>query len=134
MICFVLFALISAYVARWRYLRRISPELAQTMVPPRVWLEVVKGADTGQKSIVFGNEAIIGRDPQMAQIVLKNDPMTGRRHARLRQSDQGHFVIEDLKSQNGVSVNGIKISEPVTLQRDDHIVIGLTELVFIDQR
>ena len=114
--------------------RQVPPELAQTMVPPRVWLEVIKGADMGQKSVLFGKDAIIGRDPRAAQIVLKSDPMAGRKHARLYENAQGLFVIEDLNSQNGVSVNGIKISEPVTLQSDDHIVVGLTELVFIDQR
>jgi len=108
--------------------------MASTMVLPSVWLEVVKGADLGQKSIVFGKEAIIGRDPRVAQIVIKHDQMAGREHARLRQNAQGLFVIEDLKSQNGVSVNGIRISEPVILQSDDRIGIGLTELVFIDKR
>lgn len=117
-----------------KYLRRSSPELALTMVPPRVWLEVIKGADMGQKLIVFDKEAIIGRDSRTAQIVLKNDPLIGRRHARLRQNEQGQYVIDDLESQNGVSINGVKISEPVTLQSDDRIVMGLTELVYTDKR
>jgi Mg-chelatase subunit ChlD len=117
----------------WRSLRLRVPELAATMVPPKVWLEVVKGADVGQRLIVFDKDAVIGRDPQSAQIVIKSDPLVGRKHVRLRQNEQGQYVLEDLKSHNGVAVNGIRISEPVTLQSEDRIVIGLTELVFIDQ-
>jgi pSer/pThr/pTyr-binding forkhead associated (FHA) protein len=98
-----------------------------------VWLEVVKGPDQGQKLIVFEKDCVIGRDPKFAQILIKNDPMVGRRHARLFEDDQGHYVLEDLKSQNGLMVNGVRISEPVTLQSEDKIIVGLTELLFVDQ-
>jgi hypothetical protein len=111
-----------------------SAESAQTMVLPSVWLEVVKGADMGMKSMVFGKEAVIGRDPKLAQIVIKHDPVAGRQHASLKQNAQGLWVIEDMKSQNGTTVNGIQISEPVTLQSNDRIGVGMTELVFIDKR
>lgn len=120
----------------WIYFKwRVSqvPALAATMVPPRVWLEVVKGPDQGQKLIVFEKDCVIGRDSKYAQILIKNDPMVGRRHARLFEDDQGHYVLEDLKSQNGVMVNGVRISEPVTLQSEDKVIVGLTELLFVDQ-
>jgi VWFA-related protein len=120
----------------WQYLRcrrRKTPNMAATMVPPRVWLEVVKGADTGQK-LLLDKEAFIGRDAHKCQIVLKNDPMVGRMHARLSQNSQGRFLLEDTGSQNGVTVNGIRISDPVVLQTDDRIVVGLSELLFIDHR
>lgn len=121
----------------WIYLRmrkRQGPALDATMVPPRAWIEIVKGPDAGQKALLFGKEAVIGRDPVKCQVVIKNDMMVGRQHARLKQDDQGNFVLHDLESQNGVQVNGVRISEPVTLQSEDRIVIGLTELLFIDQR
>jgi pSer/pThr/pTyr-binding forkhead associated (FHA) protein len=88
----------------------------------------------GMKSRVFGKEAVIGRDPKLAQIVIKHDPVAGRQHASLKQNAQGLWVIEDMKSQNGTTVNGIQISEPVTLQSNDRIGVGMTELVFIDKR
>ena len=130
----VLVVLLAGAGFYWRTKGRLSIELAKTMVPPRVWLEVVKGADAGQKSILFEDVAVIGRDGGKCQIVLKNDPLAGRQHARLRQNQEGQFVIEDLGSQNGTLVNGVRIKNPVTLQTDDRIVIGLSELLFIDQR
>ena len=109
------------------------PALAATMVPPRVWLEIVKGPGQGQKLILFEKDCIIGRDPKSVQILIKNDPMVGRQHARLFEDDQGHYVLEDLNSQNGVMVNGVRISEPVALQSEDKVIVGLTELLFVDQ-
>jgi len=132
--CGVLAVLAGSAGFYWRSKGRRSSELAKTMVPPRVWLEVVKGADAGQKSILFENVAVIGRDGGKCQVVLKNDPLAGRQHARLRQNGEGQFVLEDLGSQNGTLVNGVRIKNPVTLQTDDRIVVGLSELLFIDQR
>ncbi len=122
-----------AVVVRVRRKRQDS-DLAATMVPPRVWLEVVKGADAGQRLLLLDKTAVLGRDARQCQILLKNDPMVGRKHARFTQDSQGRFVVEDLGSQNGVTVNGVRITEPVTLQTDDRIVVGLSELLYIDQR
>jgi uncharacterized protein YegL len=122
----------------WFYWRRRRSggqgDLARTMMPPRVWLEVVKGADTGQKTILFEDEALIGRDRGKCQIILKNDPLVGRQHAHLRKNGADQFVLTDRGSQNGTSVNGVWIKGPVTLQNDDHIVVGLSELLFVDHR
>jgi VWFA-related protein len=118
----------------WRQRSSGSHALAKTMVPPRVWLEVVKGADTGQKAILFEDEALIGRDGGRCQVVLKNDPLVGRQHARLSKNNRDQFVLEDLGSQNGTMVNGVRIKDGVTLQSDDRIVVGLSELLFIDHR
>ncbi len=52
--------------------------------------------------------AIIGRDPDKAQVVLAH-PDISRQHAKLSSVD-GKLVIEDLKSRNGVVINGQKVS------------------------
>jgi VWFA-related protein len=130
-------AFVLLFVVGWmglRYKRRHNPELALTMVPPRVWLEVVKGADAGQKFLLFDREAIIGRASGDGLISLKSDPLVGREHARIWPNDRGQYVIEDLRSKNGVSVGGVKIADLVTLQPNDRIEIGLSELLFIDNR
>jgi VWFA-related protein len=124
-------------LATWLWMRsrsKMDPQFAATMVPPRVWLEVVRGADTGQKFLLFDKEATVGRNSRRAQIALNNDPLVGGQHARLRLNEQGQYVLEDLKSKNGVSVNGVRIAEPVILQPNDRIELGLTEMVFMDQR
>jgi len=100
----------------------------------RVWLEVVDGADSGEKWILADEEAEIGRDAGQCRVALKHDTQTGRRHARLRLSPTRQFVLEDLGSQGGTVVNGVRIAQPVTLRNKDRIRIGQSELLFIDQR
>jgi Mg-chelatase subunit ChlD len=136
----VSFIAIAATVAvTWRGRRREtaavedSDDPPMTVVASRVWLEVTKGPDNGLKLPLFAKATTVGRDPK-CQFPLKNDPMVGRQHTRLTQTDLGHYVIEDLGSQNGVTVNGVRISQPITLQSDDRIGLGVSELVFIDRR
>lgn len=112
----------------------LKGEDAQTVILPRVWLEVIKGPDLGQRLLVFGKEVIIGRDSKVAQIPLRNDPMASRAHARLFVNEQGLYMVEDLGSASGTLVNGIHITEPITIQSADVLGIGSTELAFHDSR
>jgi predicted component of type VI protein secretion system len=66
----------------------------------------------------------IGRDP-VNDIVI-SDPEISRRHARL-MFQAGRYLLEDLGSTNGTSVNGRRISEPVVLNAAD--VIDFAEYV-----
>ncbi|MGE0737103.1 MAG: FHA domain-containing protein [Alphaproteobacteria bacterium] len=50
---------------------------------------------------------IVGRHPQMAQLVI-NDDSVSRRHARLRVKGQ-RLAIEDLGSSNGTKVDGERL-------------------------
>jgi len=104
------------------------------MVPPRVWLEVVRGADAGQKFLLINKETNIGRAVDRSEVALKNDPLVGKKHACIRMNDAGQYVIEDLNSRNGVVVNGVRLESPLVLQPEDRIVVGLSELLFVDQR
>lgn len=60
-------------------------------------------------------------------IVINNDPLVSREHCRitLQGSD---FFIEDLKSKNGVFVNGWKISTKTKLKPKDVVVVGKTRI------
>jgi uncharacterized protein YegL len=111
-----------------------GPDITSTIVAPRVWIEVVRGADTGLKLPLVGSECIIGRIPGAVQILLKNDPMVGRKHARIYKNSRGQFVLEDLGSANGTSVNGVEVSQPVVLNSNDRIGVGQSELLFVDNR
>jgi len=66
-------------------------------------------------------ETLIGRSPK-CEIVL-DDPLVSRSHARL-VVNRGAVTIEDLKSANGVLVNGEALLRARVLQSGDRIVIG----------
>lgn len=86
-------------------------------------------AGLGRISLRFGDhdvdlaegETLIGRSPK-CEIVL-DDPLVSRTHARL-VVNRGAVTIEDLKSANGVLVNGEALLRARVLQSGDRIVIG----------
>ena len=63
-------------------------------------------------------------------LVLDEDGVS-RQHCRISQVE-GRWVIEDLKSTNGVRVNGERIAETRTLEPGDRIGIHQVLLLFTD--
>ena len=59
------------------------------------------------------------------------DSLVSRKHALLHVTESG-VTAQDLGSRNGVSVNGIRIDKPQTLDHLDRVYIGSQELVLID--
>jgi len=58
--------------------------------------------------------------------------LISRRHATITRSGQG-YVLTDLNSQNGTTINGIRLSAPEQLHDGDHIALGgMGKLVFSD--
>ena len=70
--------------------------------------------------------ALIGRSRDCD--VTLEDPNASRRHAELRNED-GHWIVTDLGSTNGVKVNGRKVEQAV-LQPGDELSFGLAQLRF----
>lgn len=78
-------------------------------------------------------DVVIGRSPG-ADIVL-DDPLVSRNHARIAVSDEGGILIEDLRSANGVFVNGTRITQySARLNEGDRILIGTTEFSLFSGR
>ena len=71
----------------------------------------------GRKSIVIGRGA-------ECDVVIK-DPKASRRHCQLTRAEAG-FILEDLKSRNGTSVNGERIQSPVTIKANQAFKVGDT--------
>lgn len=89
---------------------------------------VVRQGTLEGKSFSLGRQpAVLGRE-ESADIALP-DPEMSRRHARVSWQD-GHYVLEDLRSTNGTSVNGTLIRVPHTLSPGDRIGVGQTVLEF----
>jgi pSer/pThr/pTyr-binding forkhead associated (FHA) protein len=72
----------------------------------------------------------IGRSPRAQNdVVLENDGMVSRRHARIELDADGQFTLYDLNTTNGTRVNGRKVDNQ-TLKSGDEVKIGETRLVF----
>ena len=90
----------------------------------RASLELVDQA--GQR-ITLPNQAIIGRMPGCD--VQLDDPSVSRRHARISRANAG-WLIEDLGSTNGVTVNGANV-EREYLSGGESIELGNVRMRFL---
>lgn len=84
----------------------------------------LRGFDNQLSQVVTG-EVVVGRDPA-ADFVLV-DSHVSRRHARLFEAD-GILWIEDLKSANGTTINGQRITRGARLFHGDEI--GFDQVAF----
>ena len=84
-------------------------------------LVFLAGPIAGRRYKLADGEYVIGRRSD-CQIFVP-DMRVSRQHARLfRDSDQ--WSLEDLGSNNGTFVNGVKVQQATTLRHDDEIVIA----------
>ena len=89
-------------------------------------LYVLQGPDKG-RTLKIGDEAVLlGRGSDQVPLT---DQTISRRHAELKPED-GSWILRDLNSANGTSINGNRIQEPVRLKHGDQIQLGGTLLMY----
>ena len=88
--------------------------------------------DLKGSSFEIHGEAVIGRSAE-SSIVLASRSVSGR-HARIAfDSEQGHFLLEDLGSLNGTQLDGAPVKGKETLGALHVITLGgKHELIFQD--
>ena len=91
-------------------------------------LLVKSGPAAGTSIALPDGDIVIGRDPGAGGATL-NDPAVSGRHALVRR-DQEAYVIYDLGSQNGTTVDGSPMPSK-ELKGGEAIVVGQTELQFV---
>lgn len=75
---------------------------------------------------------VIGRSESLLIQVL--DEEVSRKHLQIRyDNSSGHYYALDMRSRNGVMINGHRIEDEVRLADGAWIQIGHTELLFTDQ-
>jgi len=91
------------------------------MAGPSYQLVMHSGPNQGKVAPLEKNEMFIGRD--LSNDIVINDAEISRRHARL-VLQAGGYVLEDLGSTNGTSVNGQRLIGPYILRAGDVITLG----------
>jgi hypothetical protein len=81
----------------------------------------------GKRLLVGPAGATIGRSRE-CDVVL-SDPNVSRKHAEVRPRG-GSWVVTDLSSTNGVSVNSRRITGPAVIKAGDEIEIGTSLITF----
>jgi pSer/pThr/pTyr-binding forkhead associated (FHA) protein len=81
--------------------------------------------------VLAKEETTIGRD--LGNDIQIDNPSVSRFHAKIYR--QGWpFFVEDLKSTNGVLVNGLGVSWKTGLKNNDRITIGKHTLIFLVEK
>jgi len=83
------------------------------------WLEPVAGDTRGPMQLP--SDALIGRAPECG--IILDHPTVSKRHAHIRRV-RGEYVITDLGSRNGSSVNGRRVRDATSLTSGDTVVLG----------
>ena len=86
-------------------------------------LVVLSGALFGRSAVIEGGWTVVGRQED-CELALA-DPMMSRRHFRVGVEGDG-FVIEDLGSTNGTTLNAKKLEKRARLLYGDRVVAGGT--------
>ncbi len=122
-------------VYRWRQRKALQGTIViRPASQARGWLEVTRGPHSGMRFPLREKETVIGRTPKQSQCCLKDDPLVSGKHARILLNEDGQFVVEDEGSANKTKVNEVELAGPLVLQSNDRIQVGLSELLFIENR
>ena len=91
-------------------------------------LLILNGPSQWKTIKVVGPRLVIGR--RGTSHIPLSDGWVSREHAVILEASPGVFMAQDLGSENGSFVNGVRIQE-VTLHHQDVLRIGRTEMRFI---
>jgi len=89
-------------------------------------LVCLTGKNKGRSYRLKENRIVMGRGKECKVQVY--DQKSSREHAEIVRKDDS-YIITDLKSQNGITINDLKITQ-YTLRSNDKIVIGQTVYKF----
>ncbi len=93
---------------------------------PAAWLYIRSGPGTG-RDFRLGAKTTIGSDPGRSDVIL-DDSTVSAEHAQIKRKGNA-YVLHDLASTNRTFLNGRHVQQQ-TLNDDDEILLGTTELVF----
>lgn len=107
-------------------------EVLQTEVArfPRARLTVVRGPDKGAEVRLEGQPVIVGSD-ESCQLRL-GDPSVSRKHLELT-GGPGGYRLRDLRSTNGVFIEGVQVLD-ARLTDKTRLIVGRNELRFEPER
>jgi pSer/pThr/pTyr-binding forkhead associated (FHA) protein len=93
------------------------------------WLACWDAQAQARRWPLEGDVVTIGRTAG-ADVVLADDPLVSRLHARLERAGDRWTLVDDGLSRNGTWVRGARVTGRVWLQDRDDVRVGSTVLVF----
>lgn len=103
----------------------IKPERRRRRRKEPTVLAIESGAKAGTR-LALVDLIHIGRGAD-CELVLDDDYVSTQ-HAELQRGPSGDWTLTDLGSTNGSYVNGVRVTTPTTVTRDDTLRIGRTQM------
>ena len=95
---------------------------------PQAWL-TIRLPQGGQQTYRIDKLVVnIGR--QLTNDIIVEDKRVSRNHAQIKFQPDGQFIIFDLSSTNGITVNNIQHQQNHVLRNGDHFTIGSYDFYF----
>jgi len=106
------------------------PTISLVAMEKKPYLVITGGPNIGREFVISGELLTIGRESQNATWEVRlEDRTVSRPHARIEKKGVS-YVLLDLGSANGTTLNGLFVIDPVILNDSDVIGIGETSLMF----
>lgn len=93
-------------------------------------LVVVSGPQAGREHLLFDPIACIGRTDE--NDVTLADVSVSRHHARIKRQDDGSYILTDLASSNGTTLQGRKVKQSARAWRGERVQFGNVECLLVD--
>ena len=108
----------------------ITPEGSKELISLRRYQLVVLAKDGSRRKYELGKKKTyrIGKKTDN-DIVIVSDRTVSRQHTEIECTLDNQYLIRDLNSTNGTSINGMKVKEAF-LSQGDLITVGETQIEF----
>lgn len=104
----------------------LSPQTAPTM--PQAWLTI--RLPQAQQQIYRIEKHVINIGRQLSNDIIVEDKRVSRYHAQIKYQPDGQFVIFDLGSTNGITINNTPHMRQHVLRNGDRFTIGSYDFYF----
>ncbi|MEM9369246.1 MAG: sigma 54-interacting transcriptional regulator [Planctomycetota bacterium] len=115
----------------------LQPPIRKTLPPPDAYLVIDQGSRWSDVYRLAGIKPVLLGRASDCDVVLKSE-RASRRHARIAPklmpgAERADWVLEDLGSRNGITLNGGTLTGPHRLRPGDRIAIGGFGVQFTNQ-
>jgi len=104
------------------------PPLQAAPAMPQAWLTI--RLPQAQQQIYRIEKRVINIGRQLSNDIIVEDKRVSRYHAQIKYQPDGQFVIFDLGSTNGITINNTPHMRQHVLHNGDHFTIGSYDFYF----
>lgn len=107
----------------------IEPAADRDLISLRKYQLVLIGKDNNRRKFELGKKKVIRIGKKTDNDIVVSDKTVSRNHVEIQVGADNSYLLRDLNSTNGTSINGMKVKEAY-LSQGDLIEVGETKIEF----